>query len=71
MLGSLLGSNLIVFLPLIVLPVKMTSAPPHTLRPLLHTPYFRLPLNLYPTLVAKSTTVPTIETTLWTKISGL
>jgi len=31
MLGSLLGYNLIVFVTLIVLPVKMASTPTHTL----------------------------------------
>ena len=35
MLGSLLGYNLIVFVPLIVLSVKMASAPPHTLLPVI------------------------------------
>jgi len=38
MLGSLLGYNLIGFVPLIVLSVKMASAPPHTLLPVTTKP---------------------------------
>jgi len=38
MLDFLLGYNLIVFVPLIVLPVKMASAPPHTLLPVIIKP---------------------------------
>ena len=38
MLGSLLGYNLIVLVPLIVLTVKMPSAPPHTLLPVIIKP---------------------------------
>jgi len=37
-LGSLLGYTLIVFVPLIVLPVKMASTPPHTLLPVINKP---------------------------------
>ena len=38
MLGSLLGYSLIVLVPLIVLTVKMASAPPHTLLPVITKP---------------------------------
>jgi len=38
MLGSLLGYNLIGFVPLIALPVKMASAPQHTLLPVITKP---------------------------------
>jgi len=38
MLGSLLGYYLIVFVLLIVLPVKMASPPPHTFLPVITKP---------------------------------
>ena len=37
MLGYILGYNLIVFVPLIVVPVEMASAPTHTLLPVIPT----------------------------------
>ena len=66
MLGSLLGYNLIVFVPLIVLPVKMASAPPHTLLPVITKPLPYPSGYIHYTLFATELVSSTLHVCVWT-----